>query len=167
MTNKQRCWGTGDPLMERYHDKEWGVPLKNDDQYFERLTLETFQACLSWRTILLKRQAFRRTFENFSISKVANYTERDVKRLLNDKSIIRNRLKINSAIYNANVFIQLKKELGSFKKWLDTIDVKDRNVHGVFKEKFKFMGPEIVRSFLMSVGKIQECHEKGCWKFKE
>lgn len=167
MDNKKRCWGDGDPLMEKYHDEEWGKSLENDNQYFERLTLEMFQAGLSWRTILHKRQAFRKAFENFSVAKVANYTEKDVRRLLNDKSIIRNQLKINSAVYNAKVFIQIKKVSGSFEKWLNAIDVNDRNVHKIFKQKFKFMGPEIVKSFLMSVGKIPERHFKGCWKFKK
>ena len=165
MADRKRCWGDGDALLEKYHDEEWGTPLKNDDQFFERLTLEMFQAGLSWRTILYKREAFRKAFDRFSITKIANYDRKDLERLLKDKSIIRNQLKIKSAIYNAKVFIQLKKEFGSFEKWLNNIDVKDENVHKIFKKHFKFMGPEIVKSFLMSTGKIPDCHEKNCWKY--
>ena len=88
MGDRKRCWGDGDSLSEKYHDDEWGRHLKNDDEYFERLTLEAFQAGLSWRTILHKREAFRKAFQNFSIRKVANFDKRDVDKLLKDKSII-------------------------------------------------------------------------------
>ena len=99
---KKRCsWAVDDPLLIQYHDEEWGVPLESDDALFERMTLEVFQAGLNWRLILHKRASFRKAFKNFSIERVASYTERDVARLLNDKSIIRNRLKIESTIENA------------------------------------------------------------------
>ena len=166
MVYEKRCWGDGDPASEKYHDEEWGMPLKGDNEFFERLSLEMFQAGLSWRTILHKRQAFRKAFANFSIKRVAGFTQRDVKRLLNDKSIIRNELKIKSVIYNAKVFLQLKAEFGSFEKWLDTIDVNDAEVYKVFKKHFKFMGPEVVKSFLMSASKIPSWHGKNCWKYR-
>ena len=166
MQERKRCWGDGDPEMEKYHDEEWGVPVRNDNMLFERLTLEMFQAGLSWRTVLHKRKAFRNAFENFSAEKIAKFSDNDVKRLLKDSSIIRNELKIRSTIHNAQAVLKLKKENGSFKRWLDTIDPKSKNVDKEFKKHFKFMGPEIVRMFLMSVGKFENVHMKGCWKAK-
>ena len=164
ISDKKRCWGDGDSLSENYHDNEWGKPLKNDDEFFERLTLEMFQAGLSWRTILVKREAFRKAFQKFQVEKVAKFGKEDIKRLISDSSIIRNKLKIESAIHNAKVFTQIKKDHGSFGKWLSQIDATDKNVHKIFKQNFKFMGPEIVRMFLMSVGKIPS-HEKYCWRY--
>lgn len=164
MQNQKRCWGDGDSASENYHDYEWGQPLKTDDEFFERLTLEIFQAGLSWRTVLHKRESFRKAFQNFSVEKVSQFNERDVKNLLGDKSIIRNRLKIESAIHNAKVFLKLKKEFGSFENWLNQNNLLDKNTYKIFQKYFKFMGPEIVKMFLMSVGKIPAEHGKGCWK---
>ena len=152
--------------MEKYHDNEWGVKIKDDDKLFERLSLEMFQAGLSWRTVLHKRAAFRKAFKDFSILKVANFSEKDVKRLLKDSSIIRNELKIRSTIYNAKKVLDIQKTFGSFRKWIDSLDAKDKNVYKEFKKHFKFMGPGVVESFLMSTGRIETHHMKGCWKAK-
>ena len=163
---KKRCWGDGNPLMEKYHDGEWGVPVTDDNQLFERFVLEMFQAGLSWRTILYKREAFRKAFKNFSIEKVAKFNDDDIKRMLNDKSIIRNELKIKSAVYNAGVIVVLKKNFGSFNKWLDSLDLKRKDIDKHFKTQFKFVGPKIVKSFLQSIGKVETAHSKDCWKYK-
>ena len=152
--------------MEKYHDNEWGVKIKDDDKLFERLSLEMFQAGLSWRTVLHKRAAFRKAFKNFSILKVANFSKKDVKRLLKDSSIIRNELKIRSTIYNAKKVLDIQKTFGSFRKWIDSLDANDKNVYKEFKKHLKFMGPGVVESFLMSTGRIETHHMKGCWKAK-
>ena len=152
--------------MEKYHDIEWGVKIKDDDKLFERLSLEMFQAGLSWRTVLHKRAAFRKAFKDFSIIKIANFSEKDVKRLLKDSSIIRNELKIRSTIYNAKKALDIQKTFGSFRKWIDSLDANDKNVYKEFKKHFKFMGPGVVESFLMSTGRIETHHMKGCWKAK-
>ena len=112
---KKRCsWAVNDPLLIEYHDKEWGVPLETDDELFERMTLEIFQAGLSWRLILQKRNALRDAFADFSIERVASFTAKDVERLLKDKGIIRNRLKIESTIENARRLKKIVGEYGSF-----------------------------------------------------
>lgn len=166
MPEKRRCWGDGDPVMEKYHDEEWGVKLKTDDEFFERLSLEMFQAGLSWKTILYRRESFRKAFKKFSVEKVSRFGKKDFQRLLKDRSIIRNRLKIESTIYNAKSILQIRKEFGSFRKWLSSIDTYDKNAYKEFQKRFKFMGPEIVRMFLMSTGNIPS-HEKFCWKYKK
>ena len=115
----KRCfWGFGknDILMIRYHDKEWGVPVHDDNHLFEVLILDGAQAGLSWRTILNKRENYRKAFDNFNVKKVAKYGENKIQRLLQNKGIVRNKLKITSAIKNAKVFIKIQKELVSFDK---------------------------------------------------
>ena len=117
MTSAQivRCFGgPDDPLMMRYHDEEWGVPLHDDRALFEFLVLEGFQAGLSWRTILHKRENFRRALHNFDVAKIARYTDEDRRRLLTDPGIVRNRLKIDAAISNAQRFLEAQREFGSF-----------------------------------------------------
>ncbi len=118
-TGKQkRCWGDGDELMAAYHDLEWGVPLHDDAKIFEFLVLEGMQAGLSWRTILYKRENFRKAFHGFDAARVARYGERDLRRLLADAGIIRNRLKIKGVINNARRFLEVQKEFGTFDRYI-------------------------------------------------
>ncbi len=150
-------------LHRIYHDTAYGFPIDSDDELFERLVLEINQAGLSWTTILKKQVNFKKAFDNFSIAKVAAYTEADRTRLLSDAGIIRNRLKVEAAIYNANVILTIKKEFGSFKKWLDlhASSSKDEWVRR-FKKTFHFTGGEIVNEFLMSTGYLPGAHASSC-----
>ena len=119
MKTRKRCpWPSDDLLMIKYHDKEWGVPLHNDKKLFEFLILEGFQAGLSWRTILHKRENFRKAFDNFDYNKVAKYDKRKVNSLLKDAGIIRNKLKIEGAITNAKAFLRVRKEFGTFDGYI-------------------------------------------------
>jgi len=146
-----------------YHDTEYGFPIISDDELFGRLILEINQAGLSWLTILNKKENFRKAYKNFSIKKVARFTERDRERLLNDAGIIRNRLKINAAIHNAQQILELQKSHGSFSNWLDAHHPLDRAAWvKVFKQNFKFTGGEITNEFLMSSGYLPGAHDKDC-----
>jgi DNA-3-methyladenine glycosylase I len=166
-TYKIKCgWCVGDPVLERYHDYEWGKPIKDDNRLFERMTLEIFQAGLSWKIILYKRDALRKAFDNFDIRKVAGYNGADIKRLLKDESIIRNRLKINSTVSNARSILKIQNDFGSFSKFLKNLDPLDKELVKIMKTQFTFMGPEIIRCFFMGIGKIPVKHEKNCWKYK-
>ncbi|MCH8327209.1 MAG: DNA-3-methyladenine glycosylase I, partial [Candidatus Marinimicrobia bacterium] len=118
MTEPDRCWGEGDPLMQTYHDDEWGVPLHDDRGLFEFLLLDNFQAGLSWRTILHKRENFRAAFDNFDAKKIAAYGEEKILALLQDAGIIRNRSKVRSAVTNAQAFLKIQQEFGSFDNYL-------------------------------------------------
>lgn len=149
-----------------YHDNHYGVRIDDDDELFCRLSMEINQAGLSWRTILKKEEDFRRAYHNFNIKKVAHYGEKDFDRLMNDAGIIRNRLKIGSAIYNAQQLLLIQKEYGSFRKWLD---VHSKNLgHDkaawlkLFKKSFKFVGGEIVGEFLMSIDMLPGSHDTQC-----
>lgn len=150
-------------LNQAYHDKQYGFPLHNDNELFGRLILEINQAGLSWTTILKKQQNFRTAFDNFDIEKIANYGETDRMRLLADRGIIRNKLKIDAVIYNAKAIVVLQKEYGSFENWLDSNDLqtKDEWVK-LFKKHFKFVGGEIVNEFLISVGYLKGAHQQSC-----
>ena len=160
---KKRCsWAAEDPLLIKYHDEEWGIPLEGDDDLFERLTLEIFQAGLNWRLILQKRPAFRKAFLNFSIKRVAAYGEKDVARLLKDKGIIRNRLKIESTIENAKRLKIIIGEHGSFAAYIENLTGGQDELYKEFKKQFRFMGPMIAESFLLSIGRIDGAHEPGC-----
>ena len=163
---RHRCGWTGnDPLLQQYHDDEWGVPVEDDTAFFERLVLEIFQAGLNWRLILYKREALRRAFAGFSIPQVASFREKEIERLLNDKAIVRNRRKIEAAIENARIFSQLIRDHGSFKNYLAQFDGDDEaGLFREFKKRFRFMGPKIAGSFLQSVGKIPAPHDPGCWR---
>jgi DNA-3-methyladenine glycosylase I len=146
-----------------YHDTEYGFPLKNDHELFGRLILEINQAGLSWSTILHKKEHFIKAYSNFDIAAVANYTEKDRERLLNDAGIIRNKLKVNAAIHNAQVILGLQEEHGSFKKWLDYHHPKSREEWvKLFKKTFKFTGGEITNEFLMSSGYLAGAHGADC-----
>ncbi|WKZ37805.1 MAG: DNA-3-methyladenine glycosylase I [Anaerolineales bacterium] len=152
-----------DIFNKNYHDTQYGFPLKSDDELFERLVLEINQAGLSWITILKKADNFRKAYDRFKIEKIAKYTEKDRARLLTDAGIIRNRLKINAAIINAQKILELKKDYGSFKGWLDVNhpSTKDEWTK-LFKQTFVFTGGEIVNEFLMSTGYLHGAHTKDC-----
>ena len=150
-------------VHKEYHDKYYGFPIKEDNELFCRLILEINQAGLSWDIILKKQESFRKAYNNFDIAIVAAYKEKDRQRLLNDAGIIRNRLKINAAIENANVILQLQKENGSFKNWLNAHHPKTKEEWmKLFKKTFKFTGGEIVNEFLMSTGYLPGAHTTDC-----
>ena len=151
-----------------YHDFEYGFPISDDNELFGRLLLEINQAGLSWTTIINKKDNFRKAYSNFDLSKVANYTQKDRERLLGDAGIIRNKLKVNAAIYNANQILVLQKEFGSFKEWLDTHHPKPKEAWvKLFKKTFKFTGGEITNEFLMSTGYLKGAHIETCPIYKK
>ncbi len=156
-----------DTFNKTYHDTQYGFPLDDDNELFERLILEINQAGLSWITILKKADNFRKAYSKFNIAKIAKYTEADRARLLDDAGIIRNRLKVNAAIVNAQKVLELKKEYGSFKGWLDVHHplTKDEWTK-LFKKTFIFTGGEIVNEFLMSTGYLPGAHQKDCPIYK-
>jgi DNA-3-methyladenine glycosylase I len=184
---KIRCWGEGDdPRMTAYHDKEWGKPLHNDRKIFEFLVLEGMQAGLSWRTVLFKRENFRRAFRGFDPEKVARFTARDVRRLLGDAGIIRNRLKILAAINNARRFIEVREEFGSFSRYiwgfvggrpvvnrLESFSgmpartlLSDRISRDLRARGFQFVGSTIVYSHLQATGIVND-HLVHCFRYRE
>lgn len=146
-----------------YHDTAYGFPIEDDSELFERLILEINQAGLSWTTILNKQQHFKKAFHQFNIKKIAAYKLADRQRLLSDEGIIRNRLKVEAAIHNAQVVLLLQKEYGSFKKWLDYHHPKSKDEWTkLFKQTFKFTGGEIVNEFLLSTGYLPSAHIASC-----
>ena len=163
---RHRCaWASREPLLS-YHDSEWGQPVHDDRLLFEFLILEGMQAGLSWETVLRKRDAFRRAFVNFNPARVANFTSKDVTRLMNDEAIIRNRAKIDAAIANAKALAVLQKEFGSFDRYVWEFDDKDALSKDLKKRGFRFVGPTIVESFMQAVG-IRNDHERGCYRRAE
>jgi len=157
-----------DTYNREYHDTQYGYPLADDNQLFERLILEINQAGLSWITILKKADNFREAYRGFDIDKVARFTEKDRARLLADAGIVRNRLKVNAAIENANRIRALRKEYGSFKSWLDAHHpLTKEEWTKLFKNTFVFTGGEIVKEFLMSTGYLPGAHDKDCPVFKK
>jgi DNA-3-methyladenine glycosylase I len=157
-----------DTYNRTYHDTQYGFPLSDDNLLFERLVLEINQAGLSWITILKKADNFRRAYHKFNIAKVAKYGEKDVTRLLNDPGIIRNRLKINAAIVNAQKILELQKECGSFRAWLDSHHpLTKEEWTKLFRKTFVFTGGEIVNEFLMSTGYLAGAHEESCHVYKK
>lgn len=152
-----------DSVHKRYHDNEYGFPLTDDNQLFERLVLEINQAGLSWTTILKKAVNFRAAYDNFDIASVANYDETDRQRLMTNAGIIRNRLKINAAIVNAQRLLVIQQEYDSFKNWLDSHRMLTKEQWTkLFKKTFLFTGGEIVNEFLMSTGYLSGAHEETC-----
>lgn len=146
-----------------YHDLQYGSPIRDDNELFGRLLLEINQAGLSWDTVLKKQKNFRKAYSRFSIKKIASYTHREKERLLADAGIVRNRLKIDAAIFNANVILRLQEEHGSFQKWLEKQGVLSREEWTtLFKKTFRFTGSEIVNEFLVSAGYLPGAHEKKC-----
>jgi DNA-3-methyladenine glycosylase I len=185
--NKQTCsWPKGDPLLLKYHDTEWGVPLHNDKKLFEFLILEGFQAGLSWLTILKKRENFRKAFDKFDFNKVATYGQRKINSLLKDSGIIRNKLKVESAVTNAKAFIAVRKEFGSFNtyiwKFTDNepihnrfafmkeiparTDLSDVISKDLKKRGFKFVGSTIVYAHMQATGMVND-HITSCFRYKE
>lgn len=155
-------------LHQQYHDNLYGFPIADDDELFCRLVLEINQAGLSWTTILKKEATFRLAYDGFNIQKVAAYTQPDIDRLLADAGIIRNRLKVHSAIANANTILGLQQEFGSFKNWLDAQHPLCREAWTkLFKKTFRFTGGEIVNEFLLSTGYLPGAHHEGCRVYKK
>lgn len=151
-----------------YHDHFYGFPVKDDSALFERLMLEINQAGLSWDTILKKQENFRKAYKNFDIQKVAAFKEKDFERLMKDAGIIRNRLKINAAIENARTLLQIRKEFGSFKEWIDHHHPRTKEEWvKIFKKTFRFTGGEIVNEFLMSTGYLPGAHIESCAVYKK
>jgi DNA-3-methyladenine glycosylase I len=151
-----------------YHNLHYGFPITDDNELFERLILEINQAGLSWTTILNKQANFKKAYDNFDIKKVANYGDTERERLLSDAGIIRNRLKINAAIHNAQVIIELQQTHGSFYKWLETNHPKTKEEWTkLFKKTFRFTGGEIVNEFLMSIGILPGAHLEACPIYKD
>lgn len=155
-------------VHRHYHDHFYGFPIGNDDELFGRLILEINQAGLSWTTILNKQNNFRKAYHDFNIKKVSDFKDSDVRRLLNDSGIIRNRLKIHAAIYNAGVVKKIQRDFGSFKNWLDQNHPKSKEEWvKLFKSTFKFTGGEIVNEFLMSTGYLKGAHISNCPVYKK
>lgn len=182
---KHRCfWVTESKLYQDYHDFEWGKPVYDDATLFEFLILETFQAGVSWITILNKRENFRTAFDNFDYKKIAKYPESKFQKLMQDKGIIRNKLKIRSAITNAQLFIEIQNEFGSFSKFIwnyvngvpivnqfhkkeqvpATTEISDRISKDLKKRGFKFTGSTIMYAYMQAVGMVND-HTTDCFKF--
>lgn len=150
-------------LHKNYHDNYYGFPLHDDNELFCRFVMEINQAGLSWETILRKEASFRKAYSNFNIKEVAAYTSNDRQRLLEDAGIVRKRLKVNAAIENAKVILNLQEEFGSFEKWLEYHHPKTKDEWvKLFKKTFRFTGGEIVNEFLMSIGYLPGAHSENC-----
>jgi DNA-3-methyladenine glycosylase I len=157
-------------LHREYHDNHYGFPIDNDNELFERLMFEINQAGLNWILILKKQHNFRKAFDNYTIDKVALYTENDFQRLMNDSGIIRNRLKINAAIENAKIIQKIRLENGSFKNWLDIHSKEIGTLEDwtkLFRKTFRFTGGEIVNEFLMSTAYLPGAHNIDCPVYKK
>ena len=156
------AWVRND-LERDYYDTEWGVPVTDERGMLERVCLEGFQSGLSWYTVLVKRPAFRELFANFVPDALVKFTNDDVERLLQDERIIRNRLKVQAAIFNARQILQLQQQYGSFYQWLEQHHPRSRSEWvALFKRHFKFMGNEIVGEFLLSTGYLPNAHDPDC-----
>lgn len=183
MSEKIRCkWCVGDALYEKYHDEEWGIPVYDDATLFEFLLLETFQAGLSWITILRKRENFKKAFDNFDYKKIANYREEKIQELLQDSGIIRNQLKIRGSVTNAKLFIEVQKEFGSFSNYIGafvdnkpiinnlknlseaqaTTPLSDAISKDLKKRGFKFVGSIVVYAHMQATGMVND-HVQDCW----
>ena len=184
---KHRCgWCLGDPIYEAYHDTEWGVPVKDDATLFEFLILETFQAGLSWITILRKRENFRKAFDNFDYKRIVNYNQKKIDSLLEDAGIIRNKLKIKATISNAQAFIDIQKEFGSFSHYIwaftngkpiknkvknykeapPTTALSDTISKDLKKRGFKFVGSTVIYAHMQATGMVND-HEVNCFRYEE
>lgn len=183
---KTRCEWPNTPLYQKYHDEEWGVPVKDDQKQFEFLTLETFQAGLSWITVLKKRDNFRDAFDNFDYTKIANYDESKIAELKSNAGIIRNELKIKAAISNAKAFMEIQKEKGSFTEYIWSFtnhkvvknkwksikelpaktDLSDRICKDLKKRGFKFVGSTVIYAHLQATGQVND-HVVDCFRYNE
>ncbi len=187
MDKKTRCaWSSNDPLYIKYHDKEWGVPLHNDRKLFEFLVLEGFQAGLSWRTILYKRGDFRKAFDNFDFNKIAKYDNKKINSLMKNAGIIRNKLKIESAVQNAKAFIKVRKEFGTFDKYIWAFvngkpiqnnfkslkeihartELSDTISNDLKKRGFKFVGSTIIYAHMQATGMVND-HLISCFRYHQ
>ena len=187
MKNVKRCpWPLDDPLMIAYHDTEWGVPLHDDRKLYEYIVLDGAQAGLSWRTVLRKRENYRAAFRGFDPAVVARFTARDAARLLKDPGIIRNRLKIESAIRNAGRFLEVRKEFGTFDAYIwqftggTTVQHRCRRLSDIptsskesdamskdlKKRGFTFVGTTICYAFMQAAGMVND-HLVDCWRYQE
>ncbi|WP_420320587.1 DNA-3-methyladenine glycosylase I [Flagellimonas sp.] len=185
--NEHRCgWCEGDALYEAYHDEEWGTPVKDDPTLFEFLVLETFQAGLSWITVLRKRENFRKAFDHFDYQKIAHYDQHKIDQLLDNSGIIRNKLKINAAISNAKAFMEVQKEFGSFGEYIwgfvdgkpiknalknykegpATTPLSDKISKDLKKRGFKFVGSTVIYAFMQATGMVND-HEVNCFRYNE
>jgi DNA-3-methyladenine glycosylase I len=190
MDDLPRCWWAAgerpDPRMQAYHDTEWGTPVSDDTELFERLALESFQAGLSWQTILNKRESFRTAFRGFDPKVVARFDDADRARLMADAGIVRNRAKVDATIGNAAAFLAIVEEFGSFDAYLASIvprpparlprtavggDIPDRTPvadalsKDLKRRGFKFVGPTIVYAFMQSVGLVDD-HLASCFRYR-
>lgn len=186
MRMKTRCgWTKDDALMNAYHDEEWGVPVHDDKKHFEFLVLDAFQAGLSWKTILYRREGFRKGFADFDVEKVARFTEKKLEKLMQDESIIRNRLKIWGTVKNARAFIQVQKEFGSFDKYIwqfvrnkpivnkhktlkdirATSPESDAMSKDMKKRGFTFAGSTICYAYMQAAGMVND-HLLDCFRHK-
>ena len=184
---KTRCdWGTTSPLYIDYHDNEWGVPIHDDRTLFEFLILEGAQAGLSWETVLKKRENYRKAFNNFDPVKVSRYGDKKIEALMGNKGIIRNRLKIASAVNNAKRFLEVQKEFGTFDAYIwqfvngkpitnrfksmqeipATTKESDAMSKDLKKRGFKFVGPTICYAHMQATGMVND-HVVGCFRYKE
>ncbi len=185
--NKHRCgWCEGDSLYEDYHDNEWGVPVKDDKTLFEFLILETFQAGLSWITVLKKRENFRKAFDNFDYKKIASYGQDKIDELLDNPGIIRNKLKVNATISNAQAFMEVQKEFGSFSSYIwgfvdgkpiknklqnykegpATTPLSDTISKDLKKRGFKFVGSTVIYAQMQATGMVND-HEISCFRYEQ
>ena len=186
MLTKRCSWAGSDPLMLRYHDREWGVPVHDDRKHFEFLILEGAQAGLSWSTVLRKREGYRRAFSDFDPEKVARYTGKRIQKLLGDAAIIRNRLKIESAVGNAQAFLAVQEEFGSFdsycwrfvngrpmpnrRKAIREIPATSRESDAFSKDLkrrgFRFVGSTIIYAHMQAIGMVND-HLVDCFRYRE
>lgn len=186
MTKKRCAWCGEDPLYVSYHDEEWGVPVKDDDLMFEFLILETFQAGLSWITILKKRENFRKALDHFDYKKIAKYDQKKIDSLLQDAGIIRNKLKVNATISNAQCYIKIQQEFGSFCDYLwgfvngtpiknshksmaevpANTPLSDTISKDLKKRGFKFVGSTVVYAHMQATGMVND-HVQGCFRYNE
>ena len=181
MSEIKRCkWcNLKNSIYIKYHDKEWGVPNFDEQYLFEMLILESFQAGLSWECVLNKREAFRKAFDGFNAEKIVNYDDNKIAELQNNKDIIRNKLKIRSAVNNAKIFLEIQKEYGSFREYLKVFTGEQRIIEvdkttsplsdalsaDLVKRGMKFVGSTIIYSYLQAIGVISS-HEEECFMYK-
>jgi DNA-3-methyladenine glycosylase I len=187
MQDKPRCnWCLSSELYKNYHDEEWGTPVYDDATLFEFLILETFQAGLSWITILNKRENFRKAFDQFDYKKIAQYNDDKILNLLQDAGIIRNKLKVYSAVTNAQAFIKIQEEFDSFSKYIwaftdakpiinhpktlkdvpATTSLSDAISKDLKKRGFKFVGSTVIYAFMQATGIVND-HVESCWKYPQ
>jgi DNA-3-methyladenine glycosylase I len=184
---KKSCdWPSNDPLMIRYHDEEWGVPVHDDRKHFEFFLLDCFQAGLSWKTVLHKRENFRNAFDKFDFKKIAKYDDIKTNSLLNDPGIIRNKAKVHATVNNARMFLEVRKEFGSFdryiwrfvkgapvkNRWEKMEELPPRSLESdemskdLVRRGFKFVGSTICYAYMQAAGMVND-HMVHCFRYKE